>query len=399
MLNDKTLQFISDHEADDVYSLAFKPVPEGVDLQRALQQIAALKIVKTKVPSWAENKALLYPKHLSLEQCSSEITARFKADLMAAFVGKTDFTLADLTGGMGVDCYFMSQHTSAEVHYVEQDAELCNTAAHNFSLLNKSITVHNTSAEKFVAANSGHRFDVIYLDPARRGSKGEKLVSIADCKPNVCAMQQELFALTDRIVVKLSPMLDIQRSIREISNIQTLYVISVANECKELLLLINSNYTAEPEIRAVNLDSAGGEYETLCGIMSSENSLTANCSAPLSYLYEPYAAHLKSGLFKTMCERYGVCKLHINSHLYTSAELKQTFPGRCFKIIETVDFDKHSAKKLFSSLSCANITARNFPLPPEKLRIAYKVKDGGKVYIFATTTIQNRKILVVCEKI
>lgn len=398
MLNEQTLQFINDHEMDNVYTLALKRAPDNVDLKMALQQISARQIIKKKVPLWANNKALLYPKHLSLEQCSSETTARYKASLVVSFIGKSDFIMADMTGGLGIDCFFISQHASI-AHYVERDTELCRIANHNFSILNKSITVHNQIAEDFISNNTNAHFDVVYLDPARRGIKGEKLISITDCQPDVSAILPDLFRLSDRIVVKLSPMLDIQHSVKELRNVRMLYVISVANECKELLLFLEKNYTSEPEICAVNLDTSDNDPVVFSGSMSDESLHTIHCSLPLNYLYEPYAAHIKSGLFKSLGARYNLFKLHPNSHLYTSSEVNFSFPGRIFRIIEIVNFEKQSAKQLFSRIRKANIATRNFPLSSEQICQKYNVKDGGNIYLFATTTVSDHKILIVCEKI
>ena len=249
---------------------------------------------------------------------------------------------------------------------------------------------------------------LIYLDPARRGDHGQKLVSIADCQPNVIELLPQMFALTDKVVVKLSPMLDITRAIGELPHIEKLYVISVGNECKELLLFINKNYTDDTQICAINLNSQqstdDGQQTTvntslLTGTLANEASLTiSHARAVGKYLYEPYAAHLKSGLYKTIAQQYGCEKLHQHSHLYTSAELNLDFPGRRFEVKEVVPFDKKSAKALFKSLTKANLTTRNFPLTVSELRTQYKIKDGGETYIFATTLYDDSKVLIVCQK-
>ena len=263
-----TQEYIKLHRKDDVYRLALAKTPEGVDLQYALQQISAYQILTKKVPSWAECDELIFPKQLSLEQSSSELTARYKAELIRDFMGNKPFSHIDLTGGMGIDCYFIAQYTQNS-HYVELNPELCQIAQRNFTHLNPNISVHNTTAEDFLNQITEHRLQstdnlstlnsklstLIYLDPARRGDHGQKLVSIADCQPNVIELLPQMFALTDKVVVKLSPMLDITRAINELNHIEKLYVISVGNECKELLLFINKNYTEETEICAVNLNS------------------------------------------------------------------------------------------------------------------------------------------------
>ena len=379
-------EYIKLHRKDDVYKLALGKAPEGVDLQYALQQIAAYQTIEKKIPSWAECDNLIFPPKLSLEQSSSELTALFKAALIEEFMGGKGFSHIDLTGGMGIDCYFIAQNASAS-HYIEQNSDLCRIAQHNFSILNPNITVHNTTAEEFLNQSTEFRVQstderlLIYLDPARRGNHGEKLVSISDCQPDVVALLPQMFELTDKVVVKLSPMLDISRAISELAHIEHIYVISVSNECKELLLFINRNYNAETKIWAVNLKSTGnGLLSTVDGQQFFSGTLSHEAALSLSYarevgryLYEPYAAHLKSGLYKTIAQQYGVEKLHQHSHLYTSAELNNEFPGRRFEVKEVVPFDKKSAKALFKSLSKANITTRNFPLTVSELRTQYAI--------------------------
>ena len=448
--NMTTQEYIKQHRNDDVYRLALAKTPEGVDLQYALQQISAYQILTKKVPSWAECDELIFPRQLSLEQSSSELTARYKAELIRDFMGNEPFNHIDLTGGMGIDCYFIAQYTQKS-HYVELNPELCQIAQHNFAYLNPNISVHNTTAEEFLNQSTEYRVQstehrvqstdyrvqitdnysfltphssfLIYIDPARRGDHGQKLVSIADCQPNVVELLPQMFALTDKVVVKLSPMLDITRAINELPHIQHLYVISVNNECKELLLFINQQHTTEPTIHAINLSSqqitktmdaqycppvlggravggGGQNSQLLTGTLANEASLTiSHAHAVGTYLYEPYAAHLKSGLYKTIAQQYNCEKLHQHSHLYTSNTLNNDFPGRKFEVKEVIPFDKKSAKALFKSLPKANITTRNFPLTVNELRTQYKIKDGGETYIFATTLYDESKVLIICQKI
>ena len=400
-----TKEYIKLHRKDDVYKLALGKAPEGVDLQHALQQIAAYQTIEKKIPSWAECDDLVFPPKLSLEQSSSELTAQYKAQLIREFMGGDGFTHIDLTGGMGIDCYFIAQNANAS-HYVEQNADLCHIAQHNFTHLNPNIRVHNTTAEEFLNQITDNRVQstdnnpsfLIYLDPARRGNHGEKLVSISDCQPDVVALLPQMFEITDKVVVKLSPMLDITRAISELEHIEHLYVISVGNECKELLLFINRNYNAETQIHAINLKSTVNG-QLFSGYLSHESALSLAYAREVGrYIYEPYAAHLKSGLYKTIAETYGVEKLHQHSHLYTSMELNSEFPGRHFAVEQVVPFDKKSAKSLFKSLKQANITTRNFPLTVSELRTQYKIKEGGANYIFATTLYDNSKVLIVCSK-
>ena len=412
----KTKEYIKQHRNDDIYRLALTKAPEGVDLQYALSQISAYQTLSKKVPSWAACDELIFPRQLSLEQSSSELTARYKAELIREFIGSDTYQHIDLTGGMGIDCYFIAQYAS-QSHYIEQNPELCTIAQHNFAHLNPNISIHNTTAEEYLnqitdnssllipnfIAKGSKTFGsslLIYLDPARRGDHGQKLVSIADCQPNVVELLPQMFELTNKIVVKLSPMLDISRAINELSHIEKLYVISVNNECKELLLLINKECETDTEIYAVNIDNKGNKSDILKGTIPSESQIGISHAHEVgSYLYEPFAAHLKSGLYKTIAQQYGVEKLHQHSHLYTSNTLNNDFPGRKFQVKEVIPFDKKSAKTLFKSLQKANITTRNFPLSVSELRTQYKIKDGGETYIFATTLYDDSKVLIVCEKI
>lgn len=402
----KTKEYIKQHRKDDVYKLALGKAPEGVDLQYALQQIAAYQTIEKKIPSWAECDNLIFPPKLSLEQSSSELTAQYKAQLIKEFMGNETFTHIDLTGGMGIDCYFIAQNANAS-HYVEQNPDLCHIAQHNFTHLNHNITVHNTTAEEFLkqSTDNGQQNSplLIYLDPARRGNHGEKLVSISDCQPDVVELLPQMFQITDKVVIKLSPMLDITRAINELTHIEHLYVISVGNECKELLLFINRKYNGETQIHAINLKSTVNSQQTtdrlLTGTLSHEAALTLTYAREVGrYLYEPYTAHLKSGLYKTIAEAYEVEKLHQHSHLYTSMELNSEFPGRRFEVEQVIPFDKKSAKSLFKSLKQANLTTRNFPLAVSELRTQYKIKEGGATYIFATTLHDDSKVLIVCKK-
>ena len=401
----KTKEYIKQHRNDDIYRLALTKAPEGVDLQYALSQISAYQTLSKKVPSWAECDELIFPRQLSLEQSSSELTARYKAELIREFMGSDSYQNIDLTGGMGIDCYFIAQYAS-QSHYIEQNPELCTIAQHNFAYLNPNISVHNTTAEEClnqITDNSSLLIPnsslLIYLDPARRGDHGQKLVSISDCQPNVIELLPQMFGLTNKIVVKLSPMLDITRAINELSHIEKLYVISVNNECKELLLLINKECETDTEIYAVNIDNKGNKSDILKGTIPSESQIGISHAREVgSYLYEPFAAHLKSGLYKTIAQQYGVEKLHQHSHLYTSNTLNNDFPGRKFQVKEVIPFDKKNAKTLFKSLQKTNITTRNFPLTVSELRTQYKIKDGGETYIFATTLYDDSKVIIVCQK-
>jgi len=383
-----TQQFIIANLLEDVRLLALKTAPKGVDLPKALEQILARQLLLKKVPTWAKNKQLEFPPHLSIEQCSSEETARYKASLLS---GKT---LVDLTGGMGVDCYFMSQ-TFEHTFYVEQMPNLVELAEHNFKILNSNIIVNQGDSELFL--DDMNPVDAIFIDPARRDMNGRKTVSIHDCTPDIAQLQTILLIKAKQVLIKLSPMLDIALALKELKQVKAVYVIAVGNECKELLFLLERDYVDETMIYSINLphDKVPLSYN-----LSEEKVLKINYSSTiLAYLYEPNAAILKAGAFKTITTEYAIEKLQINSHLYTSNQLINGFPGRTFKVQKWAPFNNKISKTLLAGITNANITTRNFPLSVSDLRKKLKLKDGGDIYIFATTLVDNQKVLAVCQKV
>lgn len=402
-IDQPTKEYIDLHRQCDVRQLALQKKPADVDHTVAIQQIAAWQAAKTKIPLWAATDNIIFPPHLSLEQCSSQNTARFKSDYIAKIIGRTGWTFADLTGGFGIDCTFFAQYASA-VHYVEANSDLCAIAQHNFETLKKStdisiatdISVHNLTAEDFIELTNQH-FDLVYLDPARRGQRGEKLVSVADCQPNAIELQDKLHRIADWTVIKLSPMLDITKATAELNNVREILIISSKGECKELLLIIGKTPCTEPLITAVEITDTA-ETTPFQGLLSEEKQLNINYSTPLNYLYEPHPAHLKSGLFKTIAHHFGVAKISQHAHLYTSNILIDTFPGRIFEIEAVVPFDKRQMKQLAANYGKANISTRHFPLTADQLHRQYKIKDGGNTYLFATTTATNNRLIIVCRK-
>lgn len=403
ILNPTTQAYIREHINDDVQALALKKQPDGIDSKFALQQISAIQTISKKVPSWADNHDIVFPQHLSLEQCSSEATAKFKAKIIADYISKPGFVVADITGGLGIDCFFISKY-AAESHYVEQNEDLCKLAQHNFAAMNTGIIVHNQTAEDFLNTEnqlSQHRYDLIYIDPSRRSDSGQKVISISDCSPDILQLKDILYKNARHIVVKLSPMLDVTQTIHDVDNIEYIYIISVDNECKELLVFINPDFNGEAEIRAVNINSSqnnGNCHDIFSGKLSIEKQLSASISEPKNFIYEPFAAHIKSGLYKTLAQKYEATKIHTHSHLYTSDLWIPDFPGRQFKIDNIVPFDKKSVKLLFGHITQANITTRNFPVSVAEIRKKYKINDGGNTFIFATTVSSDKKVLIVCHK-
>ena len=379
-----TKQFIAEHLNDDVRELALKYSNAKVDMALALRQIEARQILRKKVPLWSDNEELLFPAHLSIEQCSSEDTARYKASLLQGQ------TFADLTGGLGVDCFFISknfQHTD----YVEQSAELCALAEHNLS---DSLMIHNESAEEYL--NHCAPVDCIFMDPARRDVHGRKTVSISDCTPNVLELQDLLLQKARRVMLKLSPMLDISKALRELHSVKEVHVVAVANECKELLFLLELGYEGEPTFTCVNLqtDQPSERFTT-----EEERSCQAVFAKEISqYLYEPNTALLKGGCFKLLTKRFEVQKLHRNSHLYTSDRLISDFPGRVFTVEAWAPYNKKVRQTLLAGVEKASIAVRNFPLSVAELRKTLKIADGDELFLFATTLVGEQKVIISARK-
>lgn len=390
-LNKETIAFIEEHLHDDVRALALKAgkLPQ-VDLTAALTQIAGRQIAAVKIPSWQLVKEILYPQHLSMEQCSSEVTARYKAELVSGD------TLCDLTGGFGVDCAFLSAGFK-QVTYVEQQSSLCELAANNYRVLGLNhVKVVNEDGVAYL--EKMEPVGCIFMDPARRNEHGGKTVAIADCTPDVGALQRLLTYKAQRVMIKLSPMLDLALTSQTMHSTCEVHIVSVNNECKELLLVLAAGaQTAEPEIHCVNLTHNGKQCFSFTRSQEQEATCTYADDTAL-YLYEPNASILKAGGFKVLSAAYCMKKLHPNSHLYTSDELVADFPGRVFRIQKSYSFNKKEMKDLLGNISKANISIRNFPSTVDELRKRTKLKDGGDVYLFATTLNSGDKVLLECYK-
>ena len=389
-IDSATQQFIEAHRQDDVKVLALqaKKYPQ-VDISFALNQITGWQTASTKLPSWAALSGIVYPMHLSMEQCSSEPTARYKASLVK---GRT---LVDLTGGLGVDCSFLSSNFE-QVDYVERQAGLAEIAEHNFEVLGLSskVTVHTGDGVDFL--QKMNKVDVIYLDPARRDNHGGKVVSIADCEPDVSRLEDLLLQKADTVLIKLSPMLDVKLACQTLHHVQAVHIIAVNNECKELLLLLSKTTHLDLEeipFFCVNIGKSG---EAQCFLFTGarESKAVVRYSDPESFLYEPNAAIMKAQGFKVLTERFPVKKLQNNIHLYTSSEWIPEFPGRKFQIQEVSGLGKKELKSFLDGLTQANLTVRNFPMTVADLRKRLKIKEGGEYYLFATTLQDNRKVLI-----
>ena len=387
ILNEITRQFIRENLNADVPTLALKKAPVGTDVSLALRQIEARQLLQKKVPEWSTNEDLLFPVHLSIEQCSSEATTKYKAKLLKGN------TFSDLTGGLGIDSYYLSQKFSKS-DYVERQTELCDLARHNFSVLNAPIQVWNETSEEYI--NHCEPRDCIYIDPARRDLYGRKTVSIADCTPNVVELQDLLLQKAKTVMVKLSPMLDISKALAELHCVKEVHVVATANECKELVFILERGFSGQTELCCVNLQT---DQPVVRFTQTEENDCPLKLADTVgNYLYEPNVALLKAGCFKLLCERYGVIKLHKNSHLYTSDTLVSVFPGRIFSVEAWADYNKKVKNGLLADVEKANLAVRNFPLSVEELRKTLKINDGGNIYLFATTLKGERKVLVKTKK-
>ncbi|HMM03439.1 MULTISPECIES: SAM-dependent methyltransferase [unclassified Dysgonomonas] len=387
-LSDELKAFIITHEADDVHSLALqaKQYPD-IDMEMAIRQVTGRKIAKEKIPSWYANDNIIYPKHLSMEQCSSEQTALFKASLCGGE------SMADLTGGLGVDCFFLA-HGFNNAVYVEQQSELAEIAVHNFKILGQDIKVVNEDAVSYLS--SMPPVNLIYIDPARRDSTGRKTVLIEDCTPNILDIESLLEEKSKQVMIKLSPMLDITLAVKSVKSVSDVYIISVNNECKELLFIKKGN-TGKTLYHCVNIQNSNTDTYTF--YKEDEDTISLNYTTKIAkYLYEPNASILKAGAYKSIAKAYSLDKLHPSSHLYTSDVLYEDFPGRKFVVDNICSLNKKDMKEYLSDIKQANITTRNFPLSVQEIRKKTGLKDGGDIYIFATTLADDRKVLLICHK-
>lgn len=494
IMNQATLDFIRQHQDDDVRQLAFlgSKYPE-VDMPFALDQIRGRKMARVKLPRWASIDGIIYPPHISMEQCSSEQTALYKAELAARLLGLSpsssengeekgkesenasnlrlsencefagkgavdpefakneatckkqqilteadrnvneikeephegDFSeetgFVDLTGGFGVDFSYIASRLGVKSMYVERQAHLCEAAKENFGRLGlKNAIVKNGDGievlHSFASKNEAAASDslgitedqsqsllktnlglkLIFIDPARRDDAGNKVVSLKDCTPDVTLLQEEMLSKADYVIIKLSPMLDWHRAVSELNCVQEVHIISVNNECKELLLVLSARNMGNLRIYCVN-DAQSFVCEE-SDMESSSVKIAPFTLEEMLYLYEPNASLMKAGCFSVLSERYGARMLSKNSHLFVSREPIAVFPGRSFRIIAISSFNKKELKRHLSGITKANIATRNFPLSVAELRKRLKLKDGGETYIFATTLSDESHVLVITEK-
>ncbi|MEN7547898.1 hypothetical protein AAG747_08260 [Rapidithrix thailandica] len=383
-------EFVEKHWQDDPARLLLKAkAPEGYTSKEAVQQLIGAKIAKQKLPSWWENKQILYPVKRSLEQCSSELTARYKTHLVRGQ------SLLDLSGGFGVDTSLFAS-SFKRVLYIEPDPQLAQLVQHNFKALGlEHVHTHVQTAEVFLAKFSGP-VDVIYLDPSRRDDRQQRLVALEDCEPNIVTLLPQLKETSQTVLLKASPLLDIRKAIQALPGTSEVHVVSVKNECKEILFVIEQEHAGPVTFHAVDL--LDKNQQLLFSFNQQEESDTpVTLSLPKSYLYEPNVAILKAGGFKSIARHFELDKLHPNSHLYTSDKYMEDFPGRVFNIVTSYALNKKEIKRHLPGKQ-ANITVRNFPLSVEAIRKKTGITEGGDQYLFATTDMLGKKILLQCVK-
>ena len=509
-INQATIDFIRQHQDEDVRQLAFlgSKYPE-VNMPFALDQIRGRKMAHVKLPRWASIEGIIYPPHISMEQCSSEQTALYKAELAARLLGlsvsssenekecekasnshfskicefvsegavdsefaqnedtckkqqiltecdkyvnkskekpnEEDFSeeieFVDLTGGFGVDFSYIASRLGVKSMYVERQAHLCEAAKENFERLGlKNVSVkngdgievlHSFHSKKNAASDSlgiteeqsqsllktNLGLKLIFIDPARRDDAGNKVVSLKDCTPDVTVLQEEMLSKADYVIIKLSPMLDWHRAVSELSHVREVHIVSVNNECKELLLVLSARNMGMNMVSGTDL---GAKYDENLRIfcindsqsfvcdetemassavkIASPDRITSPALDEMPYLYEPNASLMKAGCFGVLSERYDAKMLSKNSHLFVSEDPVEAFPGRAFRIIAVSSFNKKELKRQLSGITKANIATRNFPLSVAELRKRLKLKDGGETYIFATTLSDESHVLVICER-
>lgn len=450
-MNQATQDFIRQYQDDDVRQLAFlgSKYPE-VDMPFALDQIRGRKMARVKLPRWASLEGIIYPPHISMEQCSSESTALYKAELAARLLGlpasssgtemkaENEIEFVDLTGGFGVDFSYIAARLGVKSMYVERQAHLCEAAKENFGRLGLKNAIvkngdgievlHSFHPKKKDAASDddslGITYDqppsllktnlglkIIFIDPARRDDAGNKVVSLKDCTPDVTVLQEEMLSKADYVIIKLSPMLDWHRAISELSHVREVHIISVNNECKELLLVLSARNMGEMEASSADGEvKHAGNLRIYCindaqsfvcdesDMESSQVKIAPSTLEEMQYLYEPNASLMKAGCFGVLSGRYDARMLSKNSHLFVSREPIAAFPGRSFRIIAVSSFNKKELKRHLSGITKANIATRNFPLSVAELRKRLKLKDGGETYIFATTLSDESHVLMITEK-
>ncbi len=395
-INSPTLQYISAHASDDVAQLALHPSKDPqVDMAVALQQIAGRQKAKEKLPDWYATEGVLYPKKVSMEQCSSSQTAEYKA----ALVGGETF--ADFSGGFGVDTVALARKFGKGL-YVEPKEELCELFQHNCKVLDiNNVNIVNGTMEEHL--DTIGPVDTIYLDPSRRDTHGRRVVSLADCTPNLLEWKERLLAKCNTLMVKLSPMIDIFQTLRDLPETYAVHVVAVEGECKEVVFLLTRRdapwhvSTTDPTIIAVDINKIA-TFRVVTTLQTERTTPPRITTELGAYLYEPNAAVMKAGIFNALSQQFQIAKLAKNTNLFTADELHEDFPGRVFRIEAVHEFHPRKTAKELSHLANASIAVRNFPLSAEELRKTLKIKDGNTCYLFGCTLWDGKKIILQTQK-
>lgn len=385
-----TVDFIRDNADGDVRTLALKTDKyPGVDMKMALVQIEGRQKARQKIPLWADTEGLIYPPHLSMEQCSSEMTAIYKAQIAKRLIADRGL-MVDLTAGFGIDFYFIGRDFGHAV-YVERQEVLCDVANNNFPLLRME------QAEVVCGDGTGYlesmkRADLIFIDPARRDANGGRTIGIKDCTPDITLIEDLLIAKSEYTFLKLSPMLDWHQVVRDLHHVKEVHIVSVGNECREMLVVMSDKDSDGITVYCVNDNS-------VFKFRSDDVRIPAiACPEEFRYLYEPNSSIMKAGCFGAISDEYHVESLGNNSHLFVGNSLINDFPGRKFMVNKIFSLNKRDMKENLSGLSQANITVRNFPMSVAELRKKLKLRDGGDVYLFATTLSDGSKVIISCSR-
>ena len=387
MFTPKEFTFILENLDKDPYELALKYAKKkDLDYSKMIDQIKARKKAAHKLPELFSKEYIVYPPTKNLEQSSSEITAKYKSEILTGKKG------ADLTGGFGIDTIYLAKNFEA-FSYVEPSSNLVEIAKHNFQILDLKIDVYQESAESFI--NKSAFLDSVYIDPSRRNLKGEKVVFLEDYSPNIVELQDILLTKAENILIKTSPLLDIKNTMLKLKSLVEIHIISIKNEVKEVLYLLKPNQTSkEVKFYTTNFTSPSSHQIFNFYYKDLENS-SAEYSLPQKYIYEPNNAIMKSGAFQLLSAHFKLKKLHKNSHIYTSDTILNEFPGRVFELKKTHSYSKKELKEYKK----ANITIRNFPESVSQIRKKHKILEGGEIYLFGTTDINDKPIILACTKI
>lgn len=392
-LTTEQIRFIKEHAADDPARLLLSAARyPGMDVPFLTEQIAARRQIREKLPSWYNNEALIFPAKIAAEQCSSEQTAAYKQNLV-----ESEVYMYDLTGGLGIDSYFFSRKVNRLV-YIERFPGYCDAARYNFSVWGAdNITVVQADATQYLDRIT--EADVFYLDPARRGESNKRVFALQDCEPDLPSLLPALLQKAPKVIAKLSPMADLRMTLELLPGTTSVHLLSVKNECKEVLVVVERE--AEEKgipVHCINWNADGSESSFVFEWEKEAATPVVWAQQIEAFLYEPNASVLKAGAFRQVGAQMGVKKLHPSSHLYTSSQRVKDFPGRIFRVEEIIPFTGKLCKGIARSIPQANITVRNFPLTVDELRKRTKIKDGGTVYLFATTLLDGSKVFIRCGK-